>query len=45
MNAVIHLLRSPEALAYQLEAAGAIALARAGALLEDRISQPDPAVA
>jgi hypothetical protein len=31
------LIRSPEALAWLLEAAGAVALERAGAILEERV--------
>ena len=43
MNVLIALNRSPQAIATSLEAAGAIALERAGALLEQQISPPDPA--
>ena len=37
LHAASALLRSPRALAYFLEAAGAVALERAGALLEERV--------
>ena len=36
MNAAIHLLQSPESLAWLLEAAGAVALERCGAILDER---------
>ena len=36
MNAVAHLLQVPESLAYLLEAAGAVALERCGAILDER---------
>jgi hypothetical protein len=39
LNVVIHLLQSPESLANLLEAAGAVALERCGAILEERISE------
>ena len=42
MNAAIGLIRLPQSLTNLLEAAGAVALERAGALLEERISPPDP---
>lgn len=37
MNVVIHLLQSPESLAYVLEAAGQVTLERCGAILDERI--------
>jgi len=37
MNVATHLLQVPESLAYLLEAAGAVALERAGAILESRV--------
>jgi hypothetical protein len=36
MNVAIHLLQAPESLAYLLEAAGAVALERCGAILDER---------
>ncbi|HYG65103.1 MAG TPA: hypothetical protein VEL74_21150, partial [Thermoanaerobaculia bacterium] len=36
MNVAVHLLRAPESLAYLLEAAGAVALERCGAILDER---------
>jgi hypothetical protein len=36
MNVVIHLLQTPESLAFLLEAAGAVALERCGAILDER---------
>ena len=36
MNVVVHLLQAPESLAYLLEAAGAVALERCGAILDER---------
>jgi hypothetical protein len=36
MNVVIHLLQAPESLAWMLEAAGAVALERCGAILDER---------
>jgi hypothetical protein len=36
MNVVIHLLQAPESLAWLLEAAGAVALERCGAILDER---------
>ena len=38
MNVAIHLLQAPESLAYLLEAAGAVALERCGAILDERTS-------
>ena len=38
MNVVAHLLQAPESLAYLLEAAGAVALERCGAILDERIA-------
>ena len=37
MNVAIHLLQAPESLAWLLEAAGAVALERCGAILEERV--------
>jgi hypothetical protein len=37
MNVVVHLLQAPESLAYLLEAAGAVALERCGAILDERV--------
>jgi hypothetical protein len=37
MNVLVHLLRSPESLAFVLEAAGSVALERCGAILEERL--------
>jgi hypothetical protein len=36
MNVAAHLLQAPDSLAYLLEAAGAVALERCGALLDER---------
>jgi hypothetical protein len=36
INVLIHLLQSPESLAYVLEAAGSVALERCGAILDER---------
>jgi hypothetical protein len=36
INVVLHLLQSPESLAWMLEAAGAVALERCGAILDER---------
>ena len=44
MNAALGMIRLPQSIADFLEAAGAVALERAGALLEQRISPADPAV-
>jgi hypothetical protein len=41
MNVVAHLLRSPESLAFLLEAAGAVALERCGVILEERVEAPE----
>jgi hypothetical protein len=38
MNVVIHLLQAPESLAFLLEAAGAVALERCGAILDERMA-------
>ena len=43
LNGAVGLARSPMALAYLLEAAGAVALERCGAILQDRIAAGDPA--
>lgn len=40
LNAVDGLLRSPDSLAWLLEGAGSVALERAGAVLEARVSEP-----
>src|SRR4029077_7072461 len=37
MNVAIHLLQAPESLAWLLEAAGAVALGRCGAMLDERL--------
>ncbi|HYG63726.1 MAG TPA: hypothetical protein VEL74_14185 [Thermoanaerobaculia bacterium] len=39
MNVLIHLLQSPESLSYLLEAAGAVALERCGAILDERLGR------
>jgi hypothetical protein len=39
MNAGIHLLGSPESLAYFIEAAGAVTLERCGAILDERVPE------
>jgi len=41
LNAVIHLIQAPESLAYVLEAAGAVALERCGAILDERAAMPE----
>jgi hypothetical protein len=38
MNVLVHLLRSPESLAFVLEAAGSVALERCGAILDERVA-------
>ena len=38
MNLLIHVLQSPDSLAYFLEAGGAVALERSGAILDERIA-------
>jgi hypothetical protein len=43
MSVVGHLLQSPESLAYLLEAAGAVALERCGAILDERIAMAETA--
>ena len=43
MNVVAHLLQAPESLAYLLEAAGAVALERCGAILDERTSAAESA--
>jgi hypothetical protein len=43
MNIVAHLLQAPESLAYLLEAAGAVALERCGAILDERIAKAENA--
>jgi hypothetical protein len=37
MNVLVHLLRSPESLAYVLEAADSVTLERCGAILDERV--------
>ena len=39
MNVLVHLLRSPESLAFVLEAAGSVALERCGAILDERVAE------
>jgi len=39
MNVAVHLLQAPESLAYLLEAAGAVALERCGAILDERAEE------
>jgi hypothetical protein len=41
LNTVIHLLQSPESLAFVLEAAGAVTLERCGAILDERAAAPE----
>ena len=41
LNAVIHLIREPQSLAYVLEAAGSVTLERCGAILDERAAQPE----
>jgi hypothetical protein len=41
MNMAIHLLQAPESLAWLLEAAGAVALERCGAILDERTAGPE----
>ncbi|HYG63200.1 MAG TPA: hypothetical protein VEL74_11515 [Thermoanaerobaculia bacterium] len=41
LNVVIHLLQSPESLAYVLEAAGSVTLERCGAILDERAAAPE----
>ena len=43
MNAVVGVVRAPQGITDLLEAAGAVALERAGALLDQRVSPADPA--
>ena len=43
LNVVVGLVRSPQSLAYLLEAAGSLALERCGALLDERVAGPEPA--
>jgi hypothetical protein len=38
LNVVVHLLQSPESLAYVLEAAGQVTLERCGAILDERVA-------
>ncbi|HYG61182.1 MAG TPA: hypothetical protein VEL74_01265 [Thermoanaerobaculia bacterium] len=41
INILIHLLQSPEALSYVLEAAGSVTLERCGAILDERAASPE----
>jgi hypothetical protein len=43
MNLLVHLLRSPESLAFVLEAAGSVALERCGAILDERVAAVEAA--
>jgi hypothetical protein len=43
MNVAVHLLQAPESLAYLLEAAGAVALERCGAILDERTATAEAA--
>ncbi|HEX7184572.1 MAG TPA: hypothetical protein VF756_22285 [Thermoanaerobaculia bacterium] len=45
LNVAVSLVRSPQSLAYLLEAAGSLALERCGALLDRRVFDPDPEAA
>ena len=42
MNVAVHLLQAPESLAWLLEAAGAVALERCGAILDERTAAAAP---
>ena len=44
MNVLAHLLQSPEALAFVLEAAGSVALERCGAILDERVAADGAAI-
>jgi hypothetical protein len=39
LNVAVHLLQAPESLAWLLEAAGAVALERCGAILDERMRE------
>jgi hypothetical protein len=39
LNVVLHLLQSPESLAFILEAAGGVTLERCGAILDERTAE------
>ena len=41
MNVLVHLLRSPESLAFVLEAAGSVTLERCGVILDERVAAAD----
>jgi hypothetical protein len=43
MNVLLHLLRSPESLAFVLEAAGSVALERCGVILAERVASVEAA--
>jgi hypothetical protein len=43
VNVAVSLVRSPLALAFLLEAAGAVALERCGAILDERVAAAEPA--
>ena len=45
LNVAIHLLQAPESLAWLLEAAGAVALERCGAILDERMTDGEVEVA
>ncbi len=45
LNVAIHLVRSPQSLAYLLEAAGSLALERCGAILDRRVFDAGPEAA
>jgi hypothetical protein len=42
MNVAVHLLQAPQSLAWLLEAAGAVALERCGAILDERMTAAQP---
>jgi hypothetical protein len=41
LNVAVHLIQSPESLAYVLEAAGSVTLERCGAILDERATTPE----
>ncbi|HEX7186099.1 MAG TPA: hypothetical protein VF756_30010 [Thermoanaerobaculia bacterium] len=43
LNVAVGLVRSPQSLAWLLEAAGSLALERCGAILDERAAEPEPA--
>jgi hypothetical protein len=45
LNVAVSLVRSPQSLAFLLEAAGGLALERCGAILEESVSEAGPEVA